>query len=191
MTQPPEDHLKTLWQGQETEIPTMTAMALRALARNYGDDIRGRIWIGLSIAALEVVAFGVFAWRAPNDVARAGYLVILAGVAWMTWRIVGKRPGRLPPAAASATALIDFHRAELERQRTGFGWMTATAAPIFVGVLVATVGLRQARPDMSLANLAPLAVLVIAWWIAAFVIQRRQSKRLAERIAEMDELRRG
>ena len=119
MTQPPDDHLKALWQGQETESPAMTATAIRALARNYGENFRGRIWLGLAIAAFEVVVFGLYAWRAANDVLRVGYLIILAGVGWMTWRILGKRPGRLPPPDASTKALIEFHRAELEHQRSG------------------------------------------------------------------------
>lgn len=169
----------------------MTATAIRALARNYGDTLRGRVWLGLCIAVVEVLIFGLYAWRAENGLLRAGYLIILAGVGWMTWRILGKRPGRLPPPEASTAVLIDFHRAELVRQQTGFVWMTLTVAPVFVGMAVTMLGMQKARPNMSLANAAPLLVAVIAWWFAAFVMQRRQAKRLAEQIAEMDQLRRG
>jgi hypothetical protein len=188
MSQPSDDHLKALWQGQHTETPTMTAIAIRALARNYGDSIRGRIWIGLTIGAFEVVVLGLYAWRASNDVLRIGYLIILGGVGWITWRILGKRPGRLPPPEASAQALIDFHRAELERQRTNFRWMIVSAAPMFIGMAVTLVGMQKARPNMTLANIAPMLVLIVLWFIAAFVLNRRQAKRLAEQIAEMDDL---
>ncbi len=191
MTQPPEDHLKALWQGQETETPAMTVKAIRVLARNYGDILRSRIWMGLAIAAVEVVMFGSNAWRAPNEILRVGWLISLAGVGWLTWRIVSKRPGRLPPAEASAQALIGFHRAELERQRTSFTWMTVTAAPVFAGSFVVMLGFQKARPNMTLANIAPLLVLIVVWWFFAFVWQRRQSRRLAEQIAEMDDLTQG
>jgi len=190
MTQPPDDHLKALWQGQDSETPTMTAMAIRALARNYGDNLRGRIWLGVGVAAIEVVVFVSYAWRAQNEILRTGWLIMLAGIGWMTWRIVGKRPARLPPPEASAATLIEFHRAELERQRTNFTWVTVSAAPIFVGMVVALVGMQKARPNMSLANVAPVAALAVAWWFAAVVMQRRQARRLAEQIAEMDELAR-
>lgn len=188
MSQPPDDHLKALWQGQDTEASAMTTVAVRALARNYGDNIRGKIGIGLTIAGFEVLLFGMYALRAPNNVLRAGWLIMLAGIGWMTWRIVSKWPSRLPPAEASAQALIEFHRSQLERQRTGFTWLTLTAAPIFVGAFVALVGMQMARPNMSVANAAPVLVLIAAWWFAATVLQRRQAKRLAEQIAEMDEL---
>ncbi len=190
MSQPPDDHLKALWQGQETETPAMTVKAIRVLARNYGDNIRGRIWLGLPIAALEIVVFGLYAWRAPNEILRAGWLITLAGVGWMIWRILGKWPGRLPPTEASVQALIAFHRAELERQRTSLGWMTVTAAPILVGGLVALVGMQKARPNTSVANAIPVIVLFGVWWFAAVVLRRRQARRIAEQIAEMDDLTR-
>jgi hypothetical protein len=188
MSQPPDDHLKALWQSQETETPTMTAMAMRALARNYGDNIRGRMWIGLAVGAFELVVFGFWALRAQNEVLRAGWLIILAGIGWVAWRILSKRPGRLPPPEASAQALIDFHRAELEHQRTNFRWLMVTAAPMFVGMAVALVGMRKARPNMTLANIAPILVLIVIWFVLAFALNRRQAKRLAEQIAEMDRL---
>ncbi len=121
---------------------------------------------------------------------RIGYLITLGSVGWMTWRIVSKWPSRLPPPETSAAALIEFHRAELVRQQTGPAWITVTAAPIFAGMVVVMVGFQRARPNMFLANVAPLIVLCVAWWVAAFILQRRQVQRLAEQIAEMDALRR-
>lgn len=59
MTQPTEDHLKALWRGQESETPAMTVIAVRALARNYADNIRGRIWLGVVLASIEVLVFGI------------------------------------------------------------------------------------------------------------------------------------
>jgi hypothetical protein len=191
MTQPPDDHLKALWQGQEKESPTMTAIAMRALARNYVDSFRARIWLGVTVAIFEVFLFGLQAWRAPNDIFRAGDMIIMAGGVWMIWRIVAKRPGRLPPPEASTATLIEFHCAQLERQPTGASWMATTAAPIFLGMIVVLVGMQRARPNMSRVNFAPFLVLVIVWWIWALVLQKRQAKRRAEQIAEMDQLRRG
>jgi hypothetical protein len=188
MSQPPEDHLKALWQGQETETPTMTAVAIRALARNYVDNARGRIWLGVGLAAFELVGFGRMAWLARNEVVRAGYLVILAGVLWLTWRIVRRRPLPVPTTEASALTLIEFHRAQLERQQSGFSWVVVSAAPIFVGIAITMVGLHQVRPNLSWRNIAPTVILSIAWFVASFVIQRRQARRLAEQIAEMDDL---
>ena len=43
MSQPPDDHLKALWQGQETETPVMTLQAVRALARNHSNHQRQEV----------------------------------------------------------------------------------------------------------------------------------------------------
>ena len=191
MSQPPDDHLKALWQGQEPESEKMTATAIRALARNYGDNLRGRIWIAVTVGVFEVLLFGLQAWRAPNDVLRAGDLIIMAGGVWMIWRIVARRPGRLPPPEASSAALIEFHRAELVRQPTNASWMIVTAAPISVGMAVVLIGTQRARPSVNWVNFAPLFVLIAVWLVWAFILQKREAKRRAEQIAEMDELRRG
>jgi hypothetical protein len=191
MSQPPDDHLKALWQGQEKETPDMTATAVRALARNYGDTIRGRMWLGLFLAALEVVGLGFAIWRAPNGLMRAGWVIVLAGLGWLVWRIVSKWPERLPPAATSTEALVDFHRSALERQKASFTSLTLSVAPIFVGMLVCLLGMQKARPHATLANFAPVLAMVAAWWLYAFVLQRRQAKKLAAQIAEMDQLRGG
>ncbi len=37
----------------------MTVIAVRALARNYADNIRGRIWLGVVLASIEVLVFGI------------------------------------------------------------------------------------------------------------------------------------
>jgi hypothetical protein len=188
MSQPPDDHLKALWKGQKTESPTMTVMAIRALARNYGDQVRGGIWLGFSLVALETVVFSFYAWRAPNAIALAGDLLVLAGLAWFTFRILRRRPGRLPPADVSVVALIEFHRAELERQKMSFSNMVASVGPMLTGTVVLVVGLHNAHPAKGWIQTAPFFVLLVGWFVLAFILQRRQAGRLAEQIAEMDEL---
>jgi hypothetical protein len=188
VTQPPDDHMKALWQGQETETPTMTVKAIRALARNYGEGVRGGVLLGLTIVAFEAVVFGLQAWRAPNEVARAGDLIVLAGLVWFTWRIMRRWPTRLPETQASAQALVAFHRVQLERQQTRYANMMITVAPMIVGLLVLVYGLRLQAPQAPLARFAPFFILLCAWFVAAWFIQRRQARRLREQIAEMDDL---
>jgi hypothetical protein len=188
MTQPPEDQLKALWQGQDTETPTMTAMAIRALARNYGDHLRSRTWFGLGLVAFVVLIYGAYLKRAPNEIARAGDVIILAGLTWMAWRMLRRRPTRFLPPEASTTALIEFHRAELMRQRTSYGRILVTAAPLFFGAAMVVVGLQTSQPHASWTRTAPFFLLMALWFVLAYFVQRRQARRLAEQIAEMDDL---
>ena len=191
MTQPPDDHLKALWQGQERESSPMTLQAVRALARNHGAHVRDRFLMGAILIAMEAVVFGLMAWKAPNDVARAGDLVVLFGLAWMIWRVRAKLPSRVPDTAASLETLLDFQRAELQRQRMSYGDVMLNAGPMIVGLLILVYGLRLARPDADPRNFAPFFVLMAAWFVGAWLMQRRHARRLQEQIDEIDSLRDG
>jgi hypothetical protein len=191
MSQPPDDHLKALWQGQETETPTMTVQAIRALARNYGADVRDRFLIGAVLVAVEASVFGMMAWRAPNDMVRLGDLLVLFGLAFLIWRARARWPSRLPDTQASVGSLLDFHRAELERQRTSYGGMILSVGPMIVGLLVIVYGLHVARPHAGPKNFAPFFVLMALWFVAAWFVQRRQARRLQGQIDEVDALRGG
>jgi hypothetical protein len=186
VSQPPEDHLKALWQGQDAETPAMTLQAIRALARNHAGHVRDKFLFGAILIAVEAVAFAPAVWRAPNNVARAGGVIILVGLAWMAWRMRQRWPSRLPDAKASVGTLIDFHRAELERQRTNYAWLLISAGPMICGMLVMVYGLRLARPN---AFLVPFFSLLALWFAAAWLIQRRQARRTQEQLDEVDAMR--
>jgi len=190
MSQPPDDHLKALWQGQETETPAMTALAVRALARNHGTLVRDRYLILGALVAIEAAFFGHLAWRAPNDGVRIGSLIMLFSLAWIVWRLRRRWPGRLPDTTASADALIDFHRLELSRQRYSYGDMLVTAGPTFAGAAVLLYGLHMARPQAGLEKFDRFFALMAVWLIAAWFIQRRQARRIQSQIDEMDDLAR-
>ena len=190
MSQPPDDHLKALWKGQETEHPTMTTQAIRALARNHGTHVRDRFAMGLVLIAVEAAFFGVMALRARNAWILGGDVAVLAGLVWMTWRLGRKLPGRLPGASASASALIDFHRAELERQQTNYRWLLLSAGPIIAGLLVMVYGFHVLRPQAGLTRFAPFFILLVSWFVAGWFIQRRQARRLRAQIDELDAMKR-
>ena len=188
MTEPSEDPIKTLWRDQQEEEAIMTAKAIRALARNHGDHVRDRLLFGYAVIAFEVVVFGWYALKAPNALMRAGELLVLAGLAWMTWRMRLRRPGRLPNADASAQTLIAFHRTELQRQRSGYVWALVSAGPMIAGLLVMVAGMKMARPDAPNARFAPIFVLFAVWFVALGVMQRRGSRRIQRQIEDLDAL---
>jgi hypothetical protein len=190
MSQPPDDRLKALWQGQETETSAMTLGALRALARNHGGQVRDRFLMLAVLVAVEVVVFGSMALRAPNDMVRLGDGVVLFGLAFMVWRQSRRWPGRLPEAEASADALIEFHRRELVRQRSSYGDMLLTAGPVIAGTLVLVYGLHLAHPERGARTFAPFFGLMAFWFVSAWFLQRRQARRLQAEIDDLDAMRR-
>lgn len=188
MAEPFEEPIKALWQDQQEERPTMTTIAIRALAQNHNESARDRLLVGYILIAFEAVVFGWFALKAPNALARAGEILILAGLAWMVWRFWLRRPGRLPDADASAQTLLIFQRGELQRQKSSYIWLLLSAAPVIAGALITVAGLKIASHGALNASLTPIFALLGAWFVASWFIQRRGSRRLQRQIEDLDAL---
>jgi len=188
MTEPSEKPVKALWQDQQEEDPMMTAKAIRALARNHNDNARDRLIVGYMLIAFEAAVFGWLALKAPNALARTGELLVVAGLAWMIWRLRLRRPGHLPDVDASARTLLIFQRGELQRQKRSYIWMIVSAAPTIGGALVAVTGLKIARHGATNASLAPFFALLGIWFVACWFMQRRQSQRIQRQIKDLDGL---
>ena len=193
MSQPPDDHLKALWQSQETETPAMTTQAVRMLVNDYQTTARRNLCIGLGVCVLSAGFFAFCARIAPNALVRIGDLIMLAwtpGMAWIIWR-------RLPPRASlgetSTLGLIDFHRAQVARE----GWtlrssatLVAVMLPIFAGMAVILAGIWPKASRMYV-QLLPILILLLVWMVI-FVLQlRRQNRRVRDRLREIDVLREG
>lgn len=188
MSQPPDDHLKTLWQGQQTETPPMTAQAVRMLVNDYQTAARQKVLVALAISILSAAFFAWCARVAPNGMVRIGDLMMLAWTpvtAWIIWR---RKPPRVPARTASTLDLIDFHRAQVARERPDLRLIAVTLVPMSAAMAVILIGVWPKTPKMYLQLLPP--VILLAVWLVIFVRQlRRQRRRVADRLREIDALR--
>lgn len=196
MSEHPQDPLKSLWRSQQPETTTMSIEAIRAQGRALDRRMRLRTLWGLAVA---VAAAALFAWMsatAPNGIVRAGFLIEILGTVVLAW-LVGRRwPGEPPDGESSAVQLLDHQRGLLLRQRTTFLRVLAAAAPMLAGLVVMVAGLwveaaQRGAAAIFLGNSAPLFVLLGAWFVALWVVWRRQSTRLRGEIEALDALRRG
>jgi hypothetical protein len=187
MTQPPEDPLKTLWKGQETETRAMSVEAIRARAAAYQTRIRGR-YVAMALMLVgETVAFAWFAWTARNAIIRTGDLLFIAAVAWMAWRIRKRWPSEFPGNLASARALVDFHRAELQRQRFRFGSVMISLVPLLVAFAVILMGMGTQEVHPTWAHWWPIVALTALWVVALVWVVRRQQRRWQRELDELDD----
>jgi hypothetical protein len=188
MTEPPEDAAKSLWRQQDMETPTMTNLAVRALVRGHGERLRNQLLAGTLLIVAEAVWFGFMALKALNFVALCGYLLVVAGLGWMFWRLGPQRPGRLPDTGASTGTLIAFHRQELQRQKRSYLSLLISAGPVLVGVLVTALGLYLSRPGAPVRGFALLLGLMGLWLILAWAIQRGRARQLQRQLDELDQI---
>src|SRR5436190_1984356 len=189
MSQPPDDHLKALWQGQKTEQIPMSVEAIRARAGAHSDRLRRWYLAASTIWAAETVFFAYAAWTARNDTIRLGDLLMIPALGWMIWRSRDRWPAPLPDANASAAVLIDFHRRELMRQRFRFSAMAITLAPTLLAVAVMLVGMHSPADPQTLVQWSPLIALTALWIGLFWWIVRRQQRKLRRQIEEVDATR--
>jgi hypothetical protein len=189
VTQPPDNDLKALWQGQPTEIKLMSATAIRARAARYTTRVRWGYGLGLALMLAEMLIFGRYALIAPNMYARAGLLVILVGLGWMLARFTLGWPRKFPAARASGETILEFHRSELQRQSVTFANMMVTVGPVLLGAIIFAAAGALTHPNPNrVAWALPIGLMVLclvaAWWLT-----RRQEQKRLRQIAEIDATR--
>jgi hypothetical protein len=126
---------------------------------------------------------------------RAGCAMIIAGVIFVTYRIVRYGAASAPPPDdAPAAKLIAHYRASLEKQRdlleSAWRWYLG---PLVPGILVLVAGIAFdapfPRPAPILMRLAVFGA-GIAWVLAVFVVigwvNRRGARKLGEQMKALD-----
>jgi hypothetical protein len=187
MSQPPDDHLKALWQGQETENKPMSVDAIRARAARFTNLRRMVFLFGLVLMLTEIVIFGRFALVLPGTVTRVGLLMILVGLGWMIARFSLLAPRRFPDAKASGETILEYHVMELQRRET-FRSQVVMVGPLLLGAAIFVVGIMIARPRVAL-QAAPLLVLIGLWLVGAWWMLRVGERKRLRKLAEIEATR--
>jgi hypothetical protein len=195
MSLPPDQSLKALWQGQETEHSTMTVQAIRILVNDYQRTARLRASMIVGVSLLSAVFLAWCAKVAPNTVVRIGDLAVLAGTAIGAWIAWTRQPRRAPDASTSTMGLIDFYRAQVAGEAPNLRLMTAIGTPAVIGMVLMFAGLwpkivaEHLSAQKTFLNFLPILLLLAAWVYFFVVGLRRQKRVVAERLREIDAMR--
>ncbi len=189
MTQPPEDQLKVLWQGQEMETTPMSVDAIRARAARFTKRRHWGFLFGLVLILAEIVIFGRYALILPGTAARVGMLAILVGLGWMIARFSLLAPRRFPDAKASGESILEYHRTELKRTRETFGSLLVMVGPVLLGMVIFVVGATVTFPRHGFLNALPIMALIALWLVGAWWIVRRGERKRQLKLAELEATR--
>jgi hypothetical protein len=170
------DPFQTLWTNQKEEPVTMTLADIQARATRFRATVRDRNITEYAAAALVIAVFGWMAVLIPVLTVKAGALLIILGALYVCWKLHALAGVSAKAERDAAVSVIDFHRAELQRQRaalsTVWRWYLAPFVPgmlVFVGgvTLASSTGLpladRLATFAASLGLMA--AVFTAIWWL--------------------------
>jgi hypothetical protein len=185
--EPLPDDICRVWQNQPLENQPMPIDEIRSKAQQFEKRVSRRNLREYIGGALGIAIFTIYLFIFRNPVARAGSVLIIAGVVMIMIQIYKRAsPGSLPVDLA-LTASLEFHRRELVRQRDLLrSVMWWYIAPIVPGLVVFGAGVtpRHAAGAGALIN----AILLVCIFGAIYWANHRAAQVLDRQIAELENL---
>ena len=162
--------LKNAWKHQPAAPLVLENAELEKRASRFQRTVRIRNAVEYGAGVLVMLVFLWYAWQFPGVLMRTGSLLTAAGVGVVLWQLHRRASARAMPAERAGLSCLDFHRAELERQRDAlrsvWRWYIA---PLVPGVVVFRWGVETELADSTLFARGPGANLFIAGVFAAVI----------------------
>ena len=186
-----DDELKQLWQRQPLRAPDVSPEQMTSAMQKQTSQLRrtlvARDLREVVACALIVVIFGIFYFTVYlTPVSRVGDLIVIGGAIFIAWKLIHTR--RTTPPAPPGATVVESLRAELNAVRAQSRLLGSVLwwylLPPFVGVTVATWGLRIDPVTKILCTLFFIAVNAVIYWLN----QRARSKQLLPLEAQLESL---
>jgi hypothetical protein len=181
------DELTQLWKGQADDVPGLSLSVVRTHSHALERGVRRRNTAEYAAGLVVVVIVLPWIWQAPNRVIAVGCALLLAAVGYVTYRLRAFGASLTMPSDLGARSCVEFHRAELERQRDLLQnvW-TWYLLPFWPGMGLILVGGTIEHPEAWLFAVGT-AILAVAMAIHIAWMNKRSARTLQERIDRLEE----
>jgi hypothetical protein len=189
---PPINSPQSVWQSQQEEGIRMSVEDIRRKAGKFHNRVVSRNVREYAAALMVAVFFGFQWWHTPDLLTRAGFALIIVGVAYVVWYLYQQGSARGVPAEMGLSSGVEFFKRELERQRdlvaSVWRWYLG---PMMPGWVVLMVALGRRNPGhvqhfalfFAVFNLVAAAFFVFVGWL-----NQRAAGKLQRKIDELDAL---
>jgi hypothetical protein len=187
------DDIRTLWRSLPTEPVTITVEEMRARVRKFERRIRRRNMIEYA-ACTAVVA--IFLWYATfseptSPLWPAANILVALGAAFAGLNLYRRGRAARAPEASSVASLVDFHRAELLRQRDALTSLWAWyVLPFVPGMTLWFIAAWMARPpersDLAAAiGLGAVIAIVVGMSVGVILLNLLGAAHLQRKIEDL------
>ena len=200
MTDPIQDRdLQKLWQSQTPSGPAISLDEIRQKAQRFERKVARRnlreyvaaavvvAGFGVVMWVVPVARFGVVMWVVPSATVRVGAGLLIAAAIAVAYMLHLWGTATTLPSDLALRSALEFHRAQLERQRdllrSVWLWYLLPFAP---GLLVLLIGLALAHPDRGW-RIIPLSLVMIVFMAGVYELNRRAAARIQRRIDRLKE----
>lgn len=185
MTEPSHGDAQALWQSQPDGDLVLSLDEIRWRARRLERIIVFRNAREYVAAAVVVPAFAVMMWVERSALVRISAGLVIAATVFVVYHLHRHGTTTRLPVDLGTKSAIEFHRAQLERQRdllrSVWFWYVLPFIPGLVGI---QIGLALSRPAPTSRLVIQLAVIVVAS-AAVHLLNRWGARRLQGRIDQL------
>jgi hypothetical protein len=188
MTDPQDDRdLQALWQSQPPDGSVIALDLIRQMAEGLEHRVARRNRREYLAAAVVVAVFGWSLFTAPSAFLRIGAGLSIAATIAVTYMLHLWGTARTLPSDLALTSALEFHRAQLERQRDlrrSVWW--SYLLPFGPGFLMLEIGQALAHPE-RISRIIAISVVVMASGVGIYARSRRAAARLQRQIDRLKE----
>jgi hypothetical protein len=186
-----DEHVKTLWQNQPTEKPTMSMILIRQKARDLHAKTRRHL-LGSLAAPAVVVFLYVFCMNQFHQLPQGEHALFALALAWSIVGLVllnrGKWSAEMPEDAGFSTGL-EFCRGEIERRRDYFRRVLLwQLGPVILAIGTPAVALMMASGTGIASKAVPFLTLLVVWIVAYLLFVARKRRELQRELKELSEM---
>jgi hypothetical protein len=183
-----EHDVNRLWQTQPTEQMRMSVEDLRARARKIKKKVDRRNLREYAAAVLVVILVVLFGMRETNVTVFIGGWVMVLGVLYVVYHLQRFGSARSMPSDLALKDCLEFHRAELVRQRDLLrGVWRWYLLPIVPGFAIIQIGRAIERSDWRPLVLS--AVIFVSLFVLIGKLNDRGARKLQRIIEGLDRAR--
>jgi hypothetical protein len=173
--------MQQLWQEQPVEGTRMSLDEIRKRAARFENRI---LWRNVREYVAGGIACGLFVWffiQNPKPLFRVACGLMIAGLVYMSYQLHRRASARSLPADLGAVNALQFHQAELERQRDFVAhvwrWYLGPMLPGIIAYSLIAVLAARVHPWIAIfINMFFAACLVLTWQLNAYAARCLQKK---------------
>jgi len=182
------DDVQALWQSQSPGDAAISLEEIRTQARRLEERVARRNRREYIAAAIVVAGYGPLVWFGPTTTLRLAGGLVIAATVFVVHRLHVHGTAAALPADLALSSALEYHRAQLLRQRnllrSVWLWFLMPFAP---GLVAFLVGLSRANPERSPRIVAGGMVTVIIMF-GLHLLNRRVAARIQRRLDRLSEL---
>lgn len=184
-----DDQLRQAWRDQPMNAGNLSLDEVKGEAKRLHRRIAHRNFVEYAACGVVLCVFAYYIHAFPFPLMRIGSLLVMAATLFVAWQLGRRASSRALPSAMGDQPWLQYHRAQLVRQRDALrsAWLWYVA-PFVPGVVVFRLGVELEMPPGGAFARGWAANLLIAFVFAGVAAWNRLgARRLQQRIDKLGE----